>query len=264
VNQKGDISKLKFEQDTVRIVIQKSKHGLGNNRTGGCMIPYSIQATFLLDNYYDVDKVVADNVLKGVIDTLEKSSQQKKHMGYKIYSNPFSIIYNPYYSGKSALQVQDRLMKNEYDNSPRQRKNNYFSGTFYLGAGIVRNTFASMGEVGIQYNKGGSFDHNIFSLSASPYLFFSKNAEGANVVNDNWFVNVDIGTIEQTKQEGWFGRKATAGVGYLVVQKGDYFKNTTFKIFTDLEFVKGFTIVPEIIFTDNCKQIFPGFTIKVF
>jgi len=264
LNVKGDISKLKFEQDTVRIIIQKSKPGKGGPANAGCMIPYSIQATFLLDNYYDIDKVIADSVLRGIVDTLEKSTPAKRHKNIIDIHLPFSIVYNPYYSGEDALKVNDRLMKNEFDYPYRSRKRNYFSGNFNLGEGIVMNTLTPMAELGLQYNTKTQFDHNIYSLSASPYLFFAKNTQGNTKVSDNWFVNLDIGTLEDKNQNGWFGREGTFGVGYLVSQNGGYFKRSTFKIFTDLQFVKGFTIVPEIIFTDNTRQIFPGFTLKVF
>ena len=83
-------------------------------------------------------------------------------------------------------------------------------------------------------------------------------------MNDNWFVNATIGSVEEHNVAGWFGKESTIGLGYLVFEKGGYFKNITFKVFTDLKITNWVTVVPEAIFSNDLKQIFPGITIKVF
>jgi hypothetical protein len=276
MNQDGNISRLKFDQDTIRIIIQKSMEGIGRGKNGPCTFPYSIQATFVLGNYYDIDKVVADHALKGIIDTLvqtTKAKNQKKinRPPYYYFVHPLSIVYNPYYSGEGSLRTYDRLMKNEYDimlnHLGNHLKEQYLSINPYIGMGLVRNTIAPMAEIGLQYNKrvGGSQNYrDFFRVSAAPYFFFDKDAEGNYKTNDNWFINADIGSTYDGNEKGWLGKTVSFGAGYLVVQNGGYFKNTTFKIFTDMQVVQRFTIVPEIIFTNNFKQIFPGFTLKVF
>lgn len=265
MNQGGDISKLKFEEDTVRIIMQKSRPGLGHGKNGPCQIPYAIQATFLLGNYYDVNRVLADKVLNNVVDTLEKASQ-KKQTNTRSSTDQQSIIYNPYYTGKGSLKHYDRLLANEYDvSSAIGYKSRYINVNASLGAGLIRNVVAPMADIGLQYNRIWSKSvHNIFRLSATPYYLFDKNAEGTYLVRDNWFVNLALGSIYDAAEPGWLGKEVTFGAGYLFIQKGDYFKNTTVKIFTDLQVVKGFTIVPEVIATNNFKQFFPGITLKVF
>jgi hypothetical protein len=272
LNQGGEISKLKFEPDTIRIIIQKTVPGIGRRKDTPCMVPYSIQATFVLGNYYDIDKVIGDHVLKGIVDTLEKTTVPKKPKKidkpeYYYFVHPASIVYNPYYSGPGSLRRTDKLMKNEYDVNGMQHKRNYFSISPGIGAGLIRNSIASMAELGIQYNttmNGSRNDRDFFKLSVAPYFLFEKDAEGNNIIRDNWFINADVGSTYEVNEQTWLGKTLSFGVGYLAVQNGNYFKNTTFKIFTDLQPRKGFTIVPEIIFTNNAKQIFPGFTVKVF
>ena len=264
MNQDGEISKLKFEQDTVRIVIQKSKPGIARRKNAPCMIPYTIQATFLIGNYYDIDKILADKVLNHIVDTLEKGSQSKRARK-NIYSNPISVVYNPYYSGRYGFQRYDWLIDNEYDTYRFKHKSRFVSVNANLGAGLVRNTVTPTGDAGIQYNDyARGEDMDFLRVFVSPYYFFSKNEGGQNVVNYNWFVNVDIGSVYDANMNRWLGKKCSFGIGYLVYQKGGYFTNNTFKVFTDLQVMPRFNIVPEIIFTDNFKQIFPGFTIKLF
>lgn len=267
LNKEGDISKLKFEPDTVRIIIQKSRMGIGrHNRPGLCTIPYSIQATFVLGNYYDVDKIVADKVMGTIMDTLEKFSRKKVPVNAS-FTNPLTIIYNPYYTGAGALTSYPLLMDNEYGVNGVKPKGKFFSVNATLGAGLVRNTLAPAIDAGIQYNRywrpGNYSDHNIFRLSAAPYFFFARDEKGNNVVQDNWFIDGEVGEMDERDQYGWYGKAATVGVGYLAAQKGGYFQGTTMKLFTSIVFVKGITIAPELIFTRDFRQVFPGITLKV-
>ncbi len=264
LNKDGVVSKMKFEQDSLRIIFQRSRPGLGGN----CMIPYTIQVTLLLDNYYDIDKVIATNNFTAIIDTLKEASKGKMIGNTTIYRNPFTIVYNPYYTGKEALKRYEWLMKDEYDmQSTRFKKGRFISINANLGIGYVRDRMVTMGDIGLQYNNYWGInhkDHNLFRVSATPYLFWEHNPDGSYLLKDNWWVNGSIGSIYDKQFYGWYGKECTFGLGYLVGEKGGYFKNTTMKVFTDLQLSSWVTIVPEIIFTDNFKQIFPGFTLKVF
>ena len=271
----GAISRMKFEQDTVRLILQKSKPGLGRGKNAPCSIAYTIQATFILGNYYDIDKLINDHVLRGIVDTLEKVTLTKRiqhniSKPWYIQAHPVSINYNPYFAGSSALTKSGWLLRNEYDVLLKPAHKPRFVGVIGdIGAGLVRNTIVPLCEVGLQYNNyfAGSptGSHSIFRLSAIPYFFFDRNIAGDNIINDNWFVDASIGSISPNDfPTGWPGRETTLGFGYLVSGKGNYFKNTTFKIFTDLLYASHITIVPEFIFTNNMKQIYPGITVKVF
>ncbi len=265
LNNNGDISRLKFEQDTVRLVIQKFKPGLGNKKNP-CMIPYSIQATFLLDNYYDVDKVIADHALRGIIDTLENRSRNKG-TEKMIYSHPISILYNPYMTGKNIRVYKKTLMTS--DNISYRHPKRKFDLDVYMGAGLVRNTLATMAEAGFRWNnrvgnRNNTQDRDFVRLSVAPYFFFGKNIKGEYTVSDNWFINACVGSVYGTNAETWLGPEASFGVGYLAVNNGGYFKGTTMKVFTNLQIRPKFTISPEVIATNNFKQFFPGFTVKVF
>jgi hypothetical protein len=267
LNQAGELAKLKMEQDTIRILIQKAKPGLGSRRAAPCSIPYTIQATFLLNNYKDINKIISDKVLKRIVDTLEKESQMKRVVN-NVYSNPLSIIYNPYFSGKGGFMKYSALLKSEYDNPGSYRKRNTFTVNVNVGAGLVRSVLAPMAEIGMQFTKyqirDNIKDYDYIRISIAPYYFFDKDAQGNYLVNDNWFLNASTGTKYARNEDEWFGKNLTFGIGYLLIQKGGYFKNTTFKAFTDIEIMRGLTIVPELYFTNNFKQIFPGFTLKIF
>jgi hypothetical protein len=77
-------------------------------------------------------------------------------------------------------------------------------------------------------------------------------------------VNAEIGSEYDNKTFGVQSRRASIGCGYLFGPKGGYFQNTTFKVFTSIEVFQKVTLSPEVIITNNFKQVFPGFTVKVF
>lgn len=246
--------------------MQKSRPGLSRRKDAPCMIPYTVQATFILSNYYDIDKVIAEKQLKGIVDTLEGAPMAKK-WSKEPYGFPHSIVYNPYYNGKNRMQQFNRLISDEYDVFPTPNKRNTFTMGVNIGAGLIRNTVAPLGELSMQFSKYTKWNHknyDYFKVSVTPYFLFDRDAQGNYLMNDNWFLNLDIGSVYESNAGRWLGKKASTGISYLVVNKGGYFRNNTFKLFTDLEVVSRFTISPEIIFTNNFKQIFPGITVKVF
>ncbi len=263
LNRDGEISKLKFEQDTIRIIIHKTKPGIGNGKNGPCSVSYAVQATFILGNYADIDKVIADHVLAGIIDTLEKGSHVKRKHRYDY--KPLTVVYNPYYSGKGAFTRRNYLMSNEFALSSDYNKSK-ISFNPQFGVGIVRNTLTPTADIAFQYNRywNNFKERNMFRLSGTGYYFFDKDSKGSFVVNDNWFISATVGNISQHNDPGWYGKQSTFGIGYLVSRKGDYFKKNTFRVFTDIMLVRGISVVPEVIFTDNFKQIFPGISVKVF
>ncbi len=140
-----------------------------------------------------------------------------------------------------------------------------------VGAGIVMNTITPMFDIGLQYNNyvfdenHKTIKHKLFQVSATPYFFFEKNMNGDYVVNDNWFVNAEWGIIyDHSFLRTWSGKESSFGVGYLFSEKGSYFKNTTYKLFTSILVSNNIAIVPEFILTNNASKIYPGITVKIF
>jgi hypothetical protein len=269
MNQDGEISKLKFDQDTVNIIIQKSRESIGSKK---CTIPYSIRASFIVGNYTDINKIVASKELPPIMDTLEKMSQPRnrkinqKSKPNELWSKPMSIIYNPYYYGEGAVTTYKKVLDNEYDVTSPQKNDKLLLGGS-VGIGLIRNMITPTADIAITlekyYRKNKYNDYDFFSVSVSPYFLFEKNVEGGYITDDNWFINAEVGTVYHKKAYGWVGNMVSFGAGYLFRQKGGYFQNTTLKIFTSLEVTKGITISPELISTNNFKQIFPGITLKV-
>jgi hypothetical protein len=61
------------------------------------------------------------------------------------------------------------------------------------------------------------------------------------------------------------GENMNFGVGYLFARSGGYFKGVTTKVFFNITLMKkGLTLSPELIITNDFREVFPGLTLKVF
>ncbi len=281
VQQNNDVSKLKIEQDTVHIVLEntmplkqatyvKVKGALGKQLLS--TFPYSIQATFVLNNYTDVDHLITDKAeIKRIIDTLEEA--KKPLVGKRGHVGVVSSVYRPYLSQNMKEHWRPAIIKyRQYigiikDENDYQGSSDYLTVDMNVGIGLLRNALAPTADLGLQIVRTRRrYDpkvSNAYGLYFQPIFLFDKNSTGDYITNTNAFVTLRLG--EQTNEEGCKRPIATAlGVGYLILNKGNYFKNNTFKVFMDLQLNKAVRIAPELIITDNGKQIFPGLTLKVF
>ncbi len=258
INRSGETSKLKLEQDTIHIIVEKLLH------KSKCAIPYNIQATFVLDNYTDVDKIIADRAeLHRILDTLEKENRTKQTDKPHRYPE-MTIVYNPYFFGPNSFIKRKGV---DAGNLSLIHDHDYINFNANVGAGVVLNTVAPFAEFGaslISQWLRGTRTYSFYKMFASSYYFFERDAAGNISVKDNWFINASVGTNWGKAAPGWVGHNADFGVGYLVSQKGNYFKSTTFKVFTDIRLANGINLSPEFIFTNNFKQIYPGISLKVF
>lgn len=278
MDEAGDVSKLKLEQDTIRIYV---KHNPVFERieATGADFRYNMnhagiyQLTFCLNNYLDlVDVLAYKRQLHHALDTL-RASKSKRAL-----RNPFRHASSSRFDPSVQENMESKRHKNTSANRLRRfhtlinytsegqwsisRSKDNIMITGDLGVGLIRNTFAPYAEMGLAYirqlrptawNNQGEMG---FSLFASSYFFFEKGANNTYYTKPNWFVNAQVG-----EEQGM-----SMGAGYLFSRSGDYFKGTTVKAFMNITMFKkrGFTLSPELIITDDFKQVFPGLTIKVF
>ncbi len=263
IKRNGALAKMKLEQDTIRFFLRvfseerNGKKGFKNSIANYHMV----QITFCLNNYSNIEKIAANKyLLRNIIDTLLITKREStKSDPYKF---PSSAIYKPF-SETKRFEGFGGIIETEARKSWRiANRSDYLTFDGNMGIGLVRNTLTPNAEMGITYmNRQRKLDKNDYlfgRLTMSTYLFFDKNAAGEYLVHDNWFVNAELGEKHENETN-------TMGIGYLAFQKGNYFKGTTLKVFLNLRLKKSsFTISPEIIITNDFKQIFPGITLKVF
>jgi hypothetical protein len=153
--------------------------------------------------------------------------------------------------------------------APRSYKPTHVAAYGNIGAGLIRNTLTPVADAGITLIRFHSFpfgaDWSFTSFYASAAFFFAANEKGDQVVRENYFINIESGT--NGTDDDFLGlrvRSISLGASYLFSQSGDYFKPVTLKAFMGFRLQSGITLLPEIIATNNFRQIFPGITLKVF
>ncbi|RYD54790.1 MAG: hypothetical protein EOP56_18235 [Sphingobacteriales bacterium] len=269
VENNGNISHLKIEQDTVNIKfehIAKTMFGKASFH-----IPRPIQLKLILNNLNEIDSLIKEDMLQHYIDTMSQVSQQSKLAKDLFYKT--TILYYPGRSGKIQGMVGSRFMLYKGITSGEDAYMQWIhhpkriGAVVDVGAGLVRNTIAPVAEAGLEYrfSKKAMRDYiPMVRLSASCYFMFDKKADGNYQTNDNWFVNAEFGNIWVDDGKGQYFKKMTAGAGYLFKQRGTYFTGTTFKAFLNFPLGDQFVIAPEVIATNNFKGFFPGVTFKGF
>ncbi len=271
VNKYGIVAPLKMEQDTVRVIIKMNGEEIPRKikPKGSPVInttlktQYQITCTFCLNNYTDIDKFFASREeLTHILDTLRTT--RYKRSAKDAQRNPSSTVYKPM-SQYDRLDRYNFLVKSDVSKRWRNVKNNdmlVLDG--HIGAGLVMNTLAPMAELGMSLKRDrGDKDYVEGGFSLSSYYFFEKNPAGASFIKDNWFLNGEVGLSFEDSKKGKYSR-LTGGAGFLIRQQGDYFKGPTFKVFTNIQLKNTITISPELIITNNLRQVFPGITVKVF
>ena len=272
VEKNGDVSMLKLEQDTVRIILEKEQQvddkWYIKRHNGSTTFQYAIQATFLLNNYTDVDKLIADKAgLKRIIDTMEQAKKEYA-AGENGYISAMTTFYKPYATTGQRYRKFASILNDENDYSSN-RKSDYLTGLFNMGVGLTRNTFTPSVDLGLQIIKGwpsskGVEQYRYYSAFLSANYFFSNNSSGDYLTHMNVFANFMYGTKYDTEFDGLQNKKAAIGIGYLIHPEGNYFKKTTLKVFMEIQLPRGITVCPELIATNDFKQIFPGITVKLF
>jgi hypothetical protein len=270
VKQNIDIARLKLDQDTVHIILQKKPNDRSNHAH---FYDFPAQVTFCLNNYADIDTLLNNKgFLRSIVDTLKNAIPAKKiNPEHDFpYGGPTqsTVDYYPY-SAFNKMRRSSVILPHGKLEAPMAYNRNKFAAYGNFSAGLIRNTFAPGIEAGIshiKFDRSPYPDHFYFtSLYLSSVYFFSSGGDGGQVVNDNYFVNIESGSAGMDDDMlGVKVRSVSLGGGYLIISKGDYFKANTFRLFMGLRLGSGLSVYPELIGTNNLKQIFPGMTLKIF
>ncbi len=276
MNRGNDLARLKLEQDTVRILVKHDpmlpewdhslkRHDFIFSKTR------IYQLTFLVNNYTDLARFVTDpEPLRHMFDTL--LATRRKGELINPYKSPSSTYFNTnspgYKNPDLAMKPRSNPRFFKYgglwdpaDPNKTERFNDYLSIDGNIGVGLVRNMLAPVAELGITLIQNGRSLQNeaylkrSFRAYVSSYFIYDRTAPNTFTPADNLFVNADFST----------DRTVSVGMGYLISGKSNYFTGQTGKLFMNIKLMKkGLTVSPELIFTNDFKQIIPSVSVKVF
>ncbi len=146
--------------------------------------------------------------------------------------------------------------------SDSTKKTSTFQLDLGIGAGLIRNTASPSIEASFSHKHKNKWEIGINTIT---YFFFEQSIKANNTKDFKAYINTFLNAEflinglfnnENTNKKDWKG----FGLGYLIDNNGGYFKGATAKLYFISRY-KYFTIIPEIIFTDDFKSMFPGFTI---
>lgn len=281
VKRNGETERLKIEQDTVRIIVRGIPYpktmsadtsGRGRKKNSNPNSTYAAQITLVLNNYTDISTLIADKeILHHIMDTLmsARTKRERENPG----RNPSSVIFTPFEMTpqSEAARFRKYPIRLGDDRSTfwlYQRPHHRFAFYGNIGTGTIRNTIAPNADAGITYLKhvrGGLHTEYYFtSLYASAWFCFERNEKREYYTHDNWFVNIETGSTYDNEILGVQVKSFSVGGGWLAVQRGEYFSNTTVKLFAGVRLLNGLSLYPEVVATNNFKQIFPGISLKIF
>ncbi len=193
----------------------------------------------------DVDGLIRQ--MSGDIQT-EVERQRKKNL--ISYRGPREAVYENEIDGKRKLVLR-----------AKQIKLDQLALFFNTGAGLVRDKLVpeiGLGVALLQNRRGTQY----FGLTGSMHYFFDRLEDGKYKMSINTFVTLEL--AQTFSREGKIWQKV--GVSYLVSEQGGYFGKNTFKLTLDLAAKPrhgALHLIPELIFTDNFKTIFPGIRMGV-
>ena len=126
------------------------------------------------------------------------------------------------------------------------------------GMGVVRDRLVpeiGLG-VGLQRRQGRPGALYV-GFTGTMHYFFERRDDGRHRMFINTFVTFELAHAFSAEGKLW----QKVGIGYLVSEQGGYFGPNTFKLTLDLTGkprLGALHLIPELIFTDNFKTIFPG------
>lgn len=271
VSVNGNVSGLKLNQDTVRIKISDEETDIYScpsyyERRLNADRTHPVQVTFVFNNYNDIYGLAKNGELNGTVDTLERTMNSDSY-----FKNPHrtsTIFYQSYAKEERVKLQKDYLLDDagEEGNKQALAKSDVITGTFAIGAGLVRNKIAPNLNFGLTFNKrkpGLNYDYKMYGVYASPYYFFNKQPDGKYRTYISWFINACYGNTYGLKSDSKFN-EVSFGLGYLINPDGAIFQKQTVKGFFNFVFRNNLAISPEIIATNNFRNIMPAVSFRFF
>ncbi len=208
---------------------------------------------FLLDSVQVLERLAQtdlDELVRRMEADIQAEMAQRRRKEVIPYRGPRMAEYENEQDGKRNLRL--RVKHYELD---------MISLFFNTGAGLVRDKLVPEIGAGVALlrNRNG---RRYFGLTGSMHYFFDRRDDGGYKMFINTFVTLEL--AQSFGREGKLWQKV--GVGYLVSEQGGYFGPNTFKLSLDLAGKPRhgtLHLIPELIFTDNFKTIFPGLRVGV-
>lgn len=266
MNRNNNVSRLKVDQDTVHIYVRHNPivpppdHTISARENRHAHSQF-YQLTFCVNNYTDINKIIADKEnMQHAFDTI--LATKKKSAVLNPYKFPSSTEYRAETPNAHFIRFRGMITDRKPSKLELLHTTDVLSIDGNIGIGLLRNAFAPYAEIGLSLTFNGrspqnkSYTKATLRLFESYYVLFGQNASNEYFLKETIsFANASIS----------INKDMAVGAGYMVSGNNVYFKGHTAKLFMNIPLLKkGLTLSPEFIATNNFKEIFPALTLKVF
>ena len=205
---------------------------------------------FILDSVQVMGRLAQtdlDELVRRMGPAIQAELERRRKGNVVPYNGPLVAEYENEQDGGRNLRLHPRRM--ELDQIA------LFGNT---GVGLVRDRLVPEIGLGLALQlKRSRPGIKYIGLNGSMHYFFERRDDGRYKMFINTFVTLEL--AQSFSKEGKLWQKV--GIGYLVSEQGGYFGPNTFKLTLDLTGKPRhgtLHLIPELIFTDNFKTIFPG------
>ncbi len=255
---KGELSELKVEQDTLRIkgfalMGDKNTPAFPGQSTINSNQPFFI--TLLVNNINDIKNIEAD-ALQKCIDLLKKDITDEYISKQRSYHT-----YTANYDMRSAERTYPRNLRwLKYSQAGYYDE---FVPNVYAGFGYVRGNFVPSFSAGLRYTleDGFSGKKHLFAMW-EPYFIFTRDGFNKLVTDRNDFVTLRYINIPKGKKEG-FDFVDNVSLGYLIRRQGNWFEPGTFKLGIPAVRSGWLQLEPELFFNGFFKNFSPSLRLTI-
>jgi len=208
---------------------------------------------FILDSVQVMQRLAQtdfDRLIGQMNGEIQEELARRRKKNLIPYNGPRVAVYENEKDGQRKVLIQAKHLELDH-----------IALFFNTGAGLVRDKLVP--EIGLavalMQNMRGT---RYYGLAGTMHYFFDRREDGGYQMFINTFVTLEL--AQSFSREGKVWQKI--GIGYLVSRQGNYFGENTFKLTLDLAGKPRhgtLHLIPELIFTDNFKTIFPGIRLGV-
>lgn len=256
VIQKGELSALKIEQDTLVIsgVLKQEKAERISFRGINNTLPYRI--TLLLNNYEQLSNLL-NGSLNGILEQIrsEWNSYSKwtpeKNWKYNLYG-----YYNTQ-DPSNHQRLRNSWNRNQYHSS--------FAPYVHIAVQSINGRYSPSVATGLEFINSINNTENHFQLYWEPYFYFDKTSTGKNKMFRNDFISFQHTSTtfaDNEKSKVRFGQIFSAG--YLVHRSGNYLEKNTFKFGVPGVQYRFLFLHPEFVFNDLFKNFHPSLKLMLY
>ncbi len=223
---KGDLSALKLEQDTINIIGQLSTVAMETSNKKPAFRYYRLR--LILNQLSDLNSLLASGMndkISSLVDVNRSKWKQTENYDWRPVNGNKSIHAS--HPGGYTGGGEKNLSYNASGKS-----NDMLALTASIGIQNYKNYFAPSFNINARLIFTNPYTRRELGFAWEPFYLFAKNTQGNLQAFRNDFITFTYSNIKTVEKWPSFNPFDHISIGYLISQKGDFFDPHTIKIST--------------------------------